>query len=735
VACPDPIEVCDGDPIVFTPPGATDDCDPNPTVVCTRNDGLALNDPYPVGVTIITCTATDACGNQSQCSTTVTVNPNPSCVMDPFDPFTPGVLTGTISGGTPPYASCSATVIGVGWSVDSCILSGTDNEDITVNYSVTQMAAVSPSFTVTVIDDKGCQSTCEQDVTVLQDCVIVPAAHEICEGDSATFCTIPTAGFPPFQVTWQGPSGPVAGNNCVDVPHLDANCCITVSEAGIYTATITDALGFASTCEGVSVVNPNPSCVMDPSDPLTPGVLTGTISGGTPPYASCSATVVGVGWSVDSCVLSGTDNEDITVNYSVTQPAATSASFTVTVIDDKGCQSKCELDVNIIKDCDVVPAAQEICEGDSATFCAIPTAGSPPFQVSWQGPSGPVAGNNCVDVPLLDPNCCITVSEAGTYTATVTDALGFESICEGVLVVNPNPTCTVEPPTAEICAGDEQEFCATVSGGTAPYTVVWEDSSGAVLQTCPGLPENGECCFIATEAGTYTAVITDDKGCTGSCTATLTALDCVCRVTGGGNDMESPWPWDQTFAEGKHRNLDGNGLDRYTFGGQAGAPTANQPQPYGEWTHRQHNGPSGKFTFHAGTASAPDGTEIDLIFCRDFNNCLPARPAPAKQIDFEGVGSFKNIHGPGPVKDAGAKPGKTLHWFEVHIEDLGEPGNKEDAGADCPAEGSAGSIADCGCADFYEISIHKTSNPASDIIYWVRGYLKGGNLQIHPPID
>jgi len=84
-----------------------------------------------------------------------------------------------------------------------------------------------------------------------------------------------------------------------------------------------------------------------------------------------------------------------------------------------------------------------------------------------------------------------------------------------------------------------------------------------------------------------------------------------CRVTGGGVDVDHP-NWDGTWAWGQFKKFNG-GWDRYTFGGQAGAPTASQPQPYGEWTH--HNrGESGSFTFHAGTASAPEGTEIDLIF-------------------------------------------------------------------------------------------------------------------------
>ena len=203
----------------------------------------------------------------------------------------------------------------------------------------------------------------------------------------------------------------------------------------------------------------------------------------------------------------------------------------------------------------------------------------------------------------------------------------------------------------------------------------------------------------------------------------------ACRVTGGGNDTSGPW--DGSMASGS------DDVDRYTFGGQAGAPTANQPQPYGEWTHHQQRGPDGDFVFHAGTASAPSETRIVRIECSDPGACLPALDAPAKQIDFVGIGSFKNIRHPSPPL-ANVIPGETFHWFEVHIEDLGEPGRggKIDPPASyCPVGGSPDALANCDCPDFYTITIHNDTTPTSAIIYQVGGYITGGNLQIHPPIN
>ena len=211
-----------------------------------------------------------------------------------------------------------------------------------------------------------------------------------------------------------------------------------------------------------------------------------------------------------------------------------------------------------------------------------------------------------------------------------------------------------------------------------------------------------------------------------------------CRVTGGG--VDSYGHWDGTYANGKSGR--GGSVNRYTFGGQAGAPTGALPQPYGEWTHHQQRGPAGSFVFHAGTSSAPEGTEIALIECSDPGWCVQARPAPAKQIDFEGVGTFRTINSDAPELE-GAVAGVTRHWFEVHIEDLGEPGrngHQPNPGGNCPEEGSAGTEADCGCPDFYWITIYAGVAPGdipnqTDVIYEVYGYIDGGNLQIHPPLD
>jgi predicted alpha/beta superfamily hydrolase/GH25 family lysozyme M1 (1,4-beta-N-acetylmuramidase) len=58
--------------VTFPTPGATDTCDPHPTVTCTPASGSAS---FPVGVTTVLCRAVDASGNSNSCTFTVTRAP------------------------------------------------------------------------------------------------------------------------------------------------------------------------------------------------------------------------------------------------------------------------------------------------------------------------------------------------------------------------------------------------------------------------------------------------------------------------------------------------------------------------------------------------------------------------------------------------------------------------------------------------------------------------------------
>jgi HYR domain len=60
-----------GEAVTFTVT-ATDDLDPSPIVICTPPSGSV----FPHGTTVVTCTATDASGNESTCQFPVRLSAN-----------------------------------------------------------------------------------------------------------------------------------------------------------------------------------------------------------------------------------------------------------------------------------------------------------------------------------------------------------------------------------------------------------------------------------------------------------------------------------------------------------------------------------------------------------------------------------------------------------------------------------------------------------------------------------
>ena len=93
----------------------------------------------------------------------------------------------------------------------------------------------------------------------------------------------------------------------------------------------------------------NLSCTINlPVPPSADLILDGTIGGGTPPYTCSALAPNGSGWSVADCVVSGST---FTVLYSVTQPAATNATFLVTLTDVNGCETSCVLEVFALEGC------------------------------------------------------------------------------------------------------------------------------------------------------------------------------------------------------------------------------------------------------------------------------------------------------------------------------------------------------------------------------------------------
>ncbi len=116
-----------------------------------------------------------------------------------------------------------------------------------------------------------------------------------------------------------------------------------------------------------------------------------------------------------------------------------------------------------------------------------------------------------------------TISDlaAGTYTVTVTDALGI-TVTETFVITENEPLTAVLSEEQTIYFGYEDNSCATINvvevqGGTAPYTYNWSNGVTTANNTvCP------------TETTTYSVEITDANGCTVTAETTVNVIDVRC---------------------------------------------------------------------------------------------------------------------------------------------------------------------------------------------------------------
>lgn len=148
-----------------------------------------------------------------------------------------------------------------------------------------------------------------------------------------------------------------------------------------------------------------------------------------------------------------------------------------------------------------------------ATICAATgvnftntTTGSP-TSYSWSFP-----GASTTSSTQASPQN-IVYPTAGTYsvTLTATNASGSNTYtCTNCITVITGPTVALTPTHPSCFGGANGSIASTVTGGFSPYTYLWSNGSTAAQPT--GLT-----------AGTYSAVVTNNQGCTRQSTVVLTA--------------------------------------------------------------------------------------------------------------------------------------------------------------------------------------------------------------------
>lgn len=396
-----------------------------------------------------TVTVTDANGCTATGNTTVAAGP-PCCVLaisvaatNPSCGGFDGSITIAVTTGSGNYTYA--------WSVGS-------------NSTNTLANIGAGTYTVTVTD---VTQGCDIDTTITLSTILGPSAStvttdETCLGAADGTATVTASGgTPPYTYSWN--TTPVQTTAAaVNLP------------AGCYSVAITDAAGctaFDQVCIAAGPNCCNLSFDISTSDPTcgnTDGSITITNLGGSGNY--------GFLWS------------DASTGQDLLNVGAGSYSVTIT---DNGFPN-CQLDTTVTLSnpnaptIDNIVATAETCLGanDGSIDLTI-TCGTTPCVTGWSN------GASTEDISGLAP---------GTYTVTVTDALGCQTT--GFIAVPAGPSCCnlafdldiVDPSCGQSNGSIE---VTNITGASAQITFAWSNSLNT--QIISGLA-----------AGTYTVTVTDN---------------------------------------------------------------------------------------------------------------------------------------------------------------------------------------------------------------------------------
>jgi hypothetical protein len=276
-----------------------------------------------------------------------------------------------------------------------------------------------------------------------------------------------TGGTPGYTYLWS------TGATTEDVLNLSA---------GMHQLTITDSKGCIAI---VNVVITQPSlltCTAGASNVSCNGGANGSVSvsasGGTPPYSYL--------WSNGS--------------INAYEPFLTAGTYTVTVTDAKGCTSSCMATIlqPVALSCNVSVINNVTCGVNNGKLLANANGGVAPYSYAWS------------TIPVQTTAMASGLAP-GTYAVLITDANGCTTMCTGNLGSTLTVSCNISNTNVTCYGGNDGTATVNPSGGTPPYSYLWNTISAATTVSVSGLP-----------AGTYIATVTDADGCTSNCSVIVT---------------------------------------------------------------------------------------------------------------------------------------------------------------------------------------------------------------------
>lgn len=300
-------------------------------------------------------------------------------------------------------------------------------------------------------------------------------------------------------------------------------------DAGTYELVVTDA-NDCSTTQSITITNTEAptleAVTIAPTCEEANGIINIITNNGTAPF-TYQWNTAGIGNTPNASDLAA-------------------GNYTVLVTDDVGCtalQSITLADVGLpnVALTGIEPSCNEM--GQITTSIS---GGTAPYSLQWN--TGETSES-------------INVSESGDYSVIVTDANGCTDT-QNIEIISTVDLPVVEVNAPSVCAGEMSTATASVTGGTAPYTIEWSNG------------ESGETVEDLSADVVYEIEVTDANGCSTISTFSIevfeglegvsfSAIDASCNesngsltATGLGGTAPYSYEWNTGDANQEIENLE-----------------------------------------------------------------------------------------------------------------------------------------------------------------------------------